>query len=104
MTPDLCIVIKQNQMKHTYTITGMSCDGCRNHVEQTLNHVDGVKSAMVDLKQHQAVLEMDQHVPIDTLKKAMQDDGGHYGILENGDHEHHHHHHSHEKTEKGKGT
>ena len=93
-------------MKHTYTITGMSCDGCRNHVEQTLSHVDGVKSAMVDLKQHQAVVEMDQHVSIDTLKKAMQDDGGHYGIHENGGHEHHHHHHdhSHKKAVKGRGT
>ena len=92
-------------MKHTYTITGMSCDGCRNHVEQTLTHVDGIKSAKVDLKAHQAVLEMDHHVSIEQLQKAMADDGGHYGILENSGHDHHtHHHHDHPKPEKGKGT
>ena len=92
-------------MKHTYTITGMSCDGCRDHVEQTLKHVEGIRSAMVDLKQHHAVLEMDQHVSIETLQKAMENDGGHYGIHENGGHEHHHHHdHSHKKAVKGKGT
>lgn len=91
-------------MKHTYTITGMSCDGCRDHVEQTLKHVEGIKSAIVDLKQHHAVLEMDQHVSIETLQKAMENDGGHYGIHEDGGHEHHHHDHSHKKAVKGKGT
>ncbi len=91
-------------MKHTYTITGMSCDGCRDHVEQTLKHVEGIRSAMVDLKQHQAVLEMDQHVSIEKLQKAMENDGGHYGIHEDGGHEDHHHDHSHKKAVKGKGT
>ncbi len=91
-------------MKHTYKISGMSCDGCRNHVEQTLKHVEGVKSARVDLEQHEAVLEMDQHVPIEKLQKAMVEDGGHYGISVDGD-GHHHHNHAHTKPKpEGKGT
>ncbi|MEQ9220718.1 MAG: heavy metal translocating P-type ATPase [Cyclobacteriaceae bacterium] len=91
-------------MKHTYKITGMSCDGCRNHVEQTLKHVDGVKSARVNLGEHEAVLEMDQHVPIEKLQKAMEDDGGHYGIAENGDDQHHHVHTKPKPDGKGTGT
>ena len=41
-------------MKHTYHIHGMTCNGCRNHVEKTLKTVDGVTSAAVDLEKMEA--------------------------------------------------
>ncbi|XOV95229.1 MAG: heavy metal translocating P-type ATPase [Bacteroidota bacterium] len=99
-------------MKHTYQISGMTCDGCRNHVEQTLKHVEGIKSAKVNLKDHEAVLEMEQHIPLEQLQKAMEADGGHYMIhMDHGDHHGHSHashdHHNHlkeSKTSKGTGT
>ncbi|WP_324025253.1 heavy metal translocating P-type ATPase [Maribacter sp. BPC-D8] len=71
-------------MEHTYTIVGMTCNGCRGHVEQTLAKIDGVKNAAVNLEKAEAVLEMDDHIPLKTLKAAMEADGGHYSIHELG--------------------
>ncbi|HEY5691944.1 MAG TPA: heavy metal translocating P-type ATPase [Cyclobacteriaceae bacterium] len=80
-------------MKHTYKIAGMTCEGCRNHVEQTLVHVDGIESVTVDLKAGKAVLTMTNHVPLEKLQKAMMDEGGAYSISLPGDHHQHDHHH-----------
>jgi Cu2+-exporting ATPase len=55
-------------MKHTYDIHGMSCNGCRNHVEQTLSSVKGVIHADVDLAKAAAVIEMSSHIPIESCE------------------------------------
>lgn len=57
-------------MKHTYTITGMSCDGCRTKVEKTLNGVDGVE-AVVSLDPQEAVITMEKHIPTPVLQEAL---------------------------------
>ena len=75
-------------MKHTYTIAGMTCNGCRAHVEKTLANVEGVTNASVDLAKAEAILEMDKHIPLKSLQTAMQKDGGHYSIHELGSHHH----------------
>ena len=36
-------------MKHTYNISGMSCDGCRTNVEKALNSIDGVEVEYVSM-------------------------------------------------------
>ncbi|WP_108246934.1 heavy metal translocating P-type ATPase [Muricauda brasiliensis] len=90
-------------MKHTYHIHGMSCNGCRNHVEQTLFKVDGVTSVEVNLEKAEAVIEMKEHIPIETFQKAMKEDGGSYSIHMPG----HHHEPKQEKKqtpENGTGT
>ncbi|GHC47810.1 heavy metal translocating P-type ATPase [Ulvibacter litoralis] len=66
-------------MKHTYKITGMTCNGCRSHVEQTLSKVNGV-SAAVDLEKQEAVIEMEQHISMEAFQEALQKDGGRYSI------------------------
>lgn len=91
-------------MQHTYQISGMTCNGCRSHVEKTLSHVDGIEKAAVDLKSGEAVLTMSSHVPLEKLQKAMLDDGGAYSISMPGDHQHHNNTHSPAKSPKGKGT
>ncbi len=58
----------------------MTCNGCRAHVEKTLQEVDGVKNATVDLEKAEAVIEMDQHIPWDILETALQKGGGNYHI------------------------
>src|SRR6056297_2300588 len=68
-------------MKHTYKITGMTCNGCRSHVEKTLQEVEGVRNASVDLEKGEAVVEMKQHIPWDILETALQKGGGNYHIL-----------------------
>lgn len=61
-------------MKHTYTISGMSCDGCRTNVEKALNHIDGVQ-AKVELHPPVATITMHSHVPTETLQKALTEVG-----------------------------
>ncbi|MDO1512312.1 heavy metal translocating P-type ATPase [Maribacter confluentis] len=89
-------------MKHTYTIVGMTCNGCRSHVEKTLANIDGVTSASVDLEKAEATLEMDSELNLTTLQNAMKEDGGHYSIHELGGH--HHKKVKPKKVENGNGT
>ncbi|GAA4307371.1 heavy metal translocating P-type ATPase [Pontixanthobacter gangjinensis] len=67
-------------MKHTYEITGMSCNGCRSHVEETLSKVEGVTGVSVDLEKAEAVVEMKKHVPLHELENALASEGGNYHI------------------------
>ncbi|MEQ9288238.1 MAG: heavy metal translocating P-type ATPase [Cyclobacteriaceae bacterium] len=78
-------------MKHTYQISGMTCDGCRSHVEQTLKTVEGISDVSVDLAKKEAVVEMKAHVPIETLKETLKNDGGRYDIHPPGAHIEHPH-------------
>lgn len=90
-------------MKHTYHIHGMSCNGCRNHVEQTLSKVEGVNAVEVNLEKAEAVIEMDKHIPIEKFQEAMEKDGGSYSIHKPG----HHHEPKQEKKQaptNGTGT
>ncbi|NJB71021.1 Cu2+-exporting ATPase [Saonia flava] len=75
-------------MKHIYHIQGMSCNGCRNHVEKTLNAVDGVINTTVDLEKKDAIIEMNRHINIETLQKALENEGGVYSIHLPGEHNH----------------
>ena len=90
-------------MKHTYHIHGMTCNGCRTHVEQTLSKIEGVTNASVDLKKDEATIEMQSHIPIEKFQEALKTNGGQYSIHQNGEH---HHTHDKKKVEKpkGKGT
>ena len=60
-------------MKHTYTITGMTCNGCRSSVEKALNSIKGIE-AVVSLDPPIATLLMKNHMPLvqlqETLSKA----------------------------------
>ncbi|XCF07850.1 heavy metal translocating P-type ATPase [Tamlana crocina] len=92
-------------MKHTYHIHGMTCNGCRSHVEETLSKVKGVSKATVNLETAEATIEMEQHISLGTFQKTLKEDGGRYSIHNQGEH----HHHSELKKKKklkgkGKGT
>ncbi|MBK7807015.1 MAG: copper-translocating P-type ATPase [Saprospiraceae bacterium] len=71
-------------MKHTYSISGMTCKGCRGHVEKTLSNVEGVTNAKVDLQMAEATIEMESHIPIETFEEALKNDGGRYHIHKQG--------------------
>lgn len=90
-------------MTHIYKVTGMTCNGCRNHVEETLSELQGVSKATVNLEKAEATIEMEEHIPIEIFQKALKKDGGRYSIHKQGEH----HQHSEDKKEKqikGKGT
>ncbi len=67
-------------MKHIYKIHGMTCNGCRGHVEETLGKVEGVTKATVTLENAEAVIDMEKHIPLNVFEKALMDDGGSYSI------------------------
>ncbi len=67
-------------MKHTYHIHGMTCDGCRKHVEEILSKIDGVSKVTVDLAKEEAVIETNEHFLIEKYQEALKKDGGTYSI------------------------
>ena len=90
-------------MKHTYHIHGMTCNGCRSHVEETLSKIERVSKATVDLDKAEATIEMESHIPIETFQEALKKDGDRYSIHKQGEQ----HQHSNDKKKeqpKGKGT
>ena len=90
-------------MKHTYHIHGMTCNGCRSHVEETLSKVEGVSKTTVNLEKAEATIEMESHIPLETFQEALKKDGDRYSIHKQGEH----HQHSEDKKKvqpKGNGT
>ncbi|GAB5408966.1 MAG: heavy metal translocating P-type ATPase [Balneolaceae bacterium] len=67
-------------MKNTYKIQGMSCNGCRNHVEGALNKIVGVNTVFVDLEKGEAEIDMSFHLSISMLQDALKEAGGQYSI------------------------
>ncbi len=92
-------------MTHTYKITGMTCNGCRSHVEKTLNGVEGVIEASVDLEKAEAKISMKDHIKVEKFEEALQKDGGNYHIMMPGEEHSKNADHSDEsKKVTGKGT
>ena len=86
-------------MKHTYHIHGMTCNGCRTHVEKTLTKVEGVSNASVNLEKVEATIEMESHIPIERFQEALKKEGDTYTIHTTGEN----HPTSDNKDEKPKG-
>ena len=89
-------------MKHTYHIHGMTCNGCRSHVEEILSTVEGVSHTAVNLEKAEAIIEMGSNISLETFQNALKNDGGRYSIHNLG--EHHHHEVKKEEKPNGKGT
>lgn len=89
-------------MKHIYHIHGMSCKGCRSHVEQALSRVEGLTKVSVDLSKAEATIEMEHHIPLEVLQNALAYSGGAYSIHQHG--EHHHQEEEEEKKTEGGGN
>ena len=76
-------------MVHKYHIHGMTCNGCRNHVEEILSKVKDTSNVDVNLEKAEATIEMEGHIPIIKLQEALQNDGESYSIHNVGEHHHH---------------
>ena len=88
-------------MTHTYKIQGMTCYGCRNHVENVLSKIDGGTEVNVDLVRTEAEISMVNHIPLETFQEELKKDGGTYSIYSREDM---HAKHETKKPKKGKGT
>ncbi len=69
-------------MTNTFTITGMSCNGCRTKAEKALNELDGVE-ALVTLDPPTATIASEKPVSVFKLQKALYS-AGNYIISESG--------------------
>jgi cation transport ATPase len=58
-------------MKHTYTVTGMTCNGCKNSVEKALNAISEVDKASINLEASEATIEMSEHISTEKLQSAL---------------------------------
>lgn len=67
-------------MENTYKILGMTCNGCREHVEKNLSKMEGVKDVSVDLAKKEAVVTSDEAISISQLHQALQSDTDRYDI------------------------
>ena len=68
-------------MEQIFTITGMSCNGCRTKVEKALNEMDGVE-ATVTLDPPRAIISSEKPVSFFKLQKALYA-AGNYIISQN---------------------
>ncbi|MGB6269865.1 MAG: MauE/DoxX family redox-associated membrane protein [Olleya sp.] len=58
-------------MTHTYTVTGMTCNGCKASVEKALQSLEHITEVFVDLEQTEATISMSQHVSMQQLQVAL---------------------------------
>jgi len=85
---------KNNSMKHTYKITGMTCHGCKTNVETSLSNLKEVTKVEANLDTNEVLIEMTSHVSLNTLQERLLKSGLHYTIdmpEDNGEHTQHHH-------------
>ena len=60
-------------MKHTYNISGMTCDSCESKVKAQLEKVAGVTLVTTDRQKQEAAVEMTTHVTTEKLQEALKD-------------------------------
>ena len=86
-------------MKHTYKITGMSCEGCKTSVEQSLKGLKEIEHLTVDLENAEVTIEMSKHISLEKLQETLLNSGLHYTIgNQSGDKD------QQKKAEKGNGV
>lgn len=93
-------------MKHTYSITGMTCNGCKTNVESALINLKSVEKVSANLKNEEVVVEMTSHISLEKLQETLLKAGLHYTIEIPGEHESEHskHHHKHVPVKDGNGV
>lgn len=65
----------------TFSVSGMTCNGCRTNVEKKLNEVPGI-SATVNLEKGQAKIKSDNKIDLQELQTSLNELGGHYKIYD----------------------
>lgn len=60
-------------MTHIYTVTGMTCNGCKASVEKSLQSLKAVVDVSVNLEQSKAEIDMTEHISIKQLQDVLSD-------------------------------
>ncbi|MCK8523471.1 heavy-metal-associated domain-containing protein [Aquimarina sp. D1M17] len=66
-----------------YNISGMTCNGCRNNVEQKLRNHQKILNLSVDLEKSEAIIETDSYIELNQLRLLLPEK---YTITEKKDH------------------
>jgi len=69
-------------MTHIYTVTGMTCNGCKASVEKILSALPEIKHVIVDFKESTVYIEQHETIVLKTLQNAL---GEKYKIRPNND-------------------
>ncbi len=67
-------------MEQTFKIDGMTCNGCKANVENTLGKLPGVSKVAADLKKGEVIVESTAPVTMQSLQEAMLLAGLHYTL------------------------
>lgn len=67
-------------MEKTYKVSGMTCNGCREHVEKSIAQLSEVEEVSVNLDNKEAVISSEQEIPISKLHEVVQGDNDRYDI------------------------
>lgn len=62
-------------MKKKIAIEGMHCASCASNTERALKRVSGVKDVNVSVMTNKAIIDVDEGVPEEELKKAVSKAG-----------------------------
>lgn len=62
-------------MVRTITVSGMSCEGCEENVEESLGAMDGVTTVTADHEAETVEVEAADDVDDDSLHAAIEDAG-----------------------------
>ncbi|MFY0625428.1 MAG: copper-translocating P-type ATPase, partial [Reichenbachiella sp.] len=91
-------------MEKQYSISGMSCNGCKTNVEEALGNLIEVQGVTANLKTNGVVIESASPISVDKLQETLLKSGLHYTITDfKHNHEHRDHEHNHE-TKDGNGV
>ena len=64
-----------------YTVSGMTCGNCVNHVTEEVSEVEGVSNVSVTLDGGAMSVESDQRIPFDAIVEAVRE-AGDYTVVE----------------------
>jgi copper chaperone CopZ len=59
-TKEIVYVQQDNIVKKTFTVEGMTCTGCENHVKSEVNKLDGILSVKASYKEGITIVKYDR--------------------------------------------
>ncbi len=60
-------------MIHIYSVSGMTCKGCKSSVEKSIGGIEAVKNVIVNLNREEATVEMDNSISLEKLQESLSE-------------------------------